>query len=303
MAALIDAGHSSDAIATRFGVSERHIDGAYAFGKLWRRAARCLPRRQDRPRGGHRLHARRRSRGAARGVAPGQGPFLHPALYRAASPDRDGRRAEFRSRSLHGARLRSRRRYGHARSVQRRRRGLHERRRARAPARGSRSSKRRPPNYVPNGRGPKRCSIPNTASWRSTRVSARNRRRFLPNWPRRSSASSAASANSTTRKCPRTIGRPSLPAEVEQLHERRAEIDDVIDGLAVYTEEDFATLAGCIVTIGDDGDFCCTRASSNVPRYPTALQPTIGNRLCACAPASGRAEKRSDARRNRLGLR
>src|SRR5260370_13765327 len=46
-----------------------------------------------------------------------------------------------------------------------------------------------------------------------------------------------------------------LAAEVEQLHERRAEIDAIIDGLAVYSDNDRAR-AGCIVTIGDDGDFC-----------------------------------------------
>jgi ParB family chromosome partitioning protein len=46
-----------------------------------------------------------------------------------------------------------------------------------------------------------------------------------------------------------------LAAEVEQLHERRAEIDDIIDGLAVYSDNDRAR-AGCIVTIGDDGEFC-----------------------------------------------
>ena len=46
-----------------------------------------------------------------------------------------------------------------------------------------------------------------------------------------------------------------LAAEVEQLHERRAEIDAIIDGLAVYSDKDRAR-AGCIVTIGDDGDFC-----------------------------------------------
>jgi ParB family chromosome partitioning protein len=46
-----------------------------------------------------------------------------------------------------------------------------------------------------------------------------------------------------------------LAAEVEQLQERRAEIDEIIDGLAVYTDEDRAR-AGCVVTIGDDGGFC-----------------------------------------------
>jgi len=46
-----------------------------------------------------------------------------------------------------------------------------------------------------------------------------------------------------------------LAAEVAQLEQRRTEIDDIIDGLAVYAEEDHAR-AGCIVTIGDDGEFC-----------------------------------------------
>jgi ParB family transcriptional regulator, chromosome partitioning protein len=43
-----------------------------------------------------------------------------------------------------------------------------------------------------------------------------------------------------------------LAAEVAQLEERRAEIDEIIDGLGVYTDEDRAR-AGCVVTIGDDG--------------------------------------------------
>jgi len=44
-------------------------------------------------------------------------------------------------------------------------------------------------------------------------------------------------------------------AEVDQLHERRSEIDETIDGLAVYSDKDRAR-AGCIVTIGNDGEFC-----------------------------------------------
>ena len=40
-----------------------------------------------------------------------------------------------------------------------------------------------------------------------------------------------------------------------QLEERRAEIDDTIDGLAVFTKKD-RKRAGCIVTIGEDGEFC-----------------------------------------------
>lgn len=46
-----------------------------------------------------------------------------------------------------------------------------------------------------------------------------------------------------------------LAAEAAQLEQRRTEIDDIIDGLAVYPDEDRAR-AGCIVTIGDDGEFC-----------------------------------------------
>jgi ParB family transcriptional regulator, chromosome partitioning protein len=46
-----------------------------------------------------------------------------------------------------------------------------------------------------------------------------------------------------------------LAAEAAQLEERRGEIDEIIDGLAVYRDKDRAR-AGCIVTIGDDGEFC-----------------------------------------------
>ncbi len=46
-----------------------------------------------------------------------------------------------------------------------------------------------------------------------------------------------------------------LMAEAAQLEERRSEIDETIDGLAVYSDKDRAR-AGCIVTIGDDAEFC-----------------------------------------------
>jgi ParB family chromosome partitioning protein len=45
-----------------------------------------------------------------------------------------------------------------------------------------------------------------------------------------------------------------LAAEVERLEERRAEIDDLVEGLAVYSDNDRAR-AGIIVTIGDRGEF------------------------------------------------
>ena len=49
-----------------------------------------------------------------------------------------------------------------------------------------------------------------------------------------------------------------LAAEAAQFEERRREIDETIDGLAVYSDKDRAR-AGCIVTIGDDGEFCLHR--------------------------------------------
>jgi ParB family chromosome partitioning protein len=47
----------------------------------------------------------------------------------------------------------------------------------------------------------------------------------------------------------------TLMAEAAQLEERHGEIDEIAEGLAVYADEDRAR-AGCIVTIGNDGDFC-----------------------------------------------
>jgi ParB family chromosome partitioning protein len=47
----------------------------------------------------------------------------------------------------------------------------------------------------------------------------------------------------------------ALMTEAAQLEERRTEIDETIDGLAVYSDKDRAR-AGCIVTIGNDGEFC-----------------------------------------------
>jgi ParB family transcriptional regulator, chromosome partitioning protein len=46
-----------------------------------------------------------------------------------------------------------------------------------------------------------------------------------------------------------------LAAEAAQLEERHGEIDEMIDGLALFSDKDRAR-AGCIVTIGDDGEFC-----------------------------------------------
>jgi ParB family chromosome partitioning protein len=57
-----------------------------------------------------------------------------------------------------------------------------------------------------------------------------------------------------------------LAAEADRLHARRAKIDDMIDSLAVFSDEDRG-LAGCIVTIGDDGGFCLQEGL--VERSPT----------------------------------
>jgi ParB family chromosome partitioning protein len=45
-----------------------------------------------------------------------------------------------------------------------------------------------------------------------------------------------------------------LAAEAAKLEERRAEIDEMIEGLAVFAKKD-RKRAGCIVTLGDDGKF------------------------------------------------
>jgi ParB family chromosome partitioning protein len=45
-----------------------------------------------------------------------------------------------------------------------------------------------------------------------------------------------------------------LGAEMAQLEDRRAEIDETVEGLAVYSKKD-RKRAGCIVTIGEDGRF------------------------------------------------
>jgi ParB family chromosome partitioning protein len=46
-----------------------------------------------------------------------------------------------------------------------------------------------------------------------------------------------------------------LMQEATALEERRTEIDEIIEGLAVYTKKD-RKRAGCIVTIGEGGEFC-----------------------------------------------
>ena len=76
MAALIDGGATVEAVAARFGVSERHVRQRLKLGKL-------APELLDAFRAGklslevdHSLYARRRSSGAARGLGPAQGSAL-----------------------------------------------------------------------------------------------------------------------------------------------------------------------------------------------------------------------------------
>ncbi len=58
-----------------------------------------------------------------------------------------------------------------------------------------------------------------------------------------------------------------LAAEAERLEERRYEIDETIDGLAIYGETDRAR-AGCIVTIGENGEFCTFIKDHRTQRRP-----------------------------------
>ena len=117
----------------------------------------------------------------------------------------------------------------------------------------SKSSKLRPPNCARNGPGPKRCSISNTASWRNTRACVSQ--------PAEVPADIAAEIERIEQRLGELeeLGEDEfteeLMAEAAQLEERRTEIDETIDGLAVYSDKDRAR-AGCIVTIGDDGEFC-----------------------------------------------
>jgi ParB family transcriptional regulator, chromosome partitioning protein len=68
-----------------------------------------------------------------------------------------------------------------------------------------------------------------------------------------------------------------LAAEAAQLEERRGEIDETIDGLAVYSDKDRGR-TGCIVTIGDDGDFCFHHGlvERGALRGGTAAEPSEG---------------------------
>jgi hypothetical protein len=96
LAALIEAGQPVEAVAIRFGVSEKHVRQRLRLGKV-------APELLDAFRGGAlslaalTAFARRRSSGAARGVAPGQGPELHLSPYRAAPVDPERRPARLAS--------------------------------------------------------------------------------------------------------------------------------------------------------------------------------------------------------------
>ena len=63
-----------------------------------------------------------------------------------------------------------------------------------------------------------------------------------------------AAPRGTRRKPPRTSGPTQLMTEADRLEERRDELSESVEDLAVYSEKDRA-VAGVIVTIGDDGEF------------------------------------------------
>ena len=82
-----------------------------------------------------------------------------------------------------------------------------------------------------------------------------------------------------------------LAAEGDQLEERRAQIDTIVDGLAAYTKKD-RKRAGVIVTIGEQGDFCLhqgliERSAVNSPARSADHGDSDDGRDDAFAPGSG----------------
>jgi ParB family chromosome partitioning protein len=63
-----------------------------------------------------------------------------------------------------------------------------------------------------------------------------------------------------------------LMQEAARLEERRTEIDEIVDGLAVFSKKD-RKRTGCIVTIGDDGRSNSIRALSSVRPPPRQTMP------------------------------
>ena len=66
-----------------------------------------------------------------------------------------------------------------------------------------------------------------------------------------------------------------LMAEAAQLEERRTAIDETIDGFAVFSDNDRAR-AGVIVTIGDGGEFCLHQGLVERTATPGAAAPDDG---------------------------
>jgi hypothetical protein len=198
MAALIDAGEAIEAVATRFGVSEKHVKQRLRLGKLAPElldefrageidlevvtaftlgvdhAAQIAVWRQVKDNSYIQPYTvKRLLTESAIALDDDLAMFVGAAAYEAAggtitrdpfSGDEDG----FMDTPRSCAGLRSR------------------------------SSKPRPPSSARNGPGPKPCWIPNTVSWGTMRAWAHSWHSLPRKLPQKSSGSSSASANSMT---------------------------------------------------------------------------------------------------------
>ena len=116
----------------------------------------------------------------------------------------------------------------------------------------SRSSNRKPPNCGPTGPGRKPCSIPITASSRTTAAIEPQPAEYPPEI--------AAELDRIEARLEELGELPDeelgddLMMEAARLEERRDEIIETTEAEAVYSEAD-RKRAGVIVTIGDEGGF------------------------------------------------
>jgi ParB family transcriptional regulator, chromosome partitioning protein len=255
MAALIDGGATIDEVAKRFGTSERHVKQRLRLGKL-------APELLDAYRDGDisldvvtRLHSRRRPCGAARDLEPAQVQFLHSGLYytvkrlltESAVPlDSDlGMFIGAEAYEAAGGRI------------------------TRDLFSGDDDG------FMDDGALVHRLAIEKLEAkaeelrpqWAWTRAVLDPEYRMLAQYARvePKPAKVPADLAAEIERIEQRLGEleeldpdvftDELAAEAAQLEERRAEIDDTIDGLAVFSKKD-RKRAGCIVTVGDGGQFC-----------------------------------------------